>query len=162
MGRPVTKAAGNVYCKYRMRAAEWNDKFLSRAGASDVLPGVTEDSIKKYELDITRPPNDVVALMADAYRAPELVAWYCTNECPLGRNCREIDPMPPERAILRVQNASAEMTDALAEYAAIMEDGIVDEKESAALDRLREQFLEMRRRLGEIIAACDSTKPEGR
>ena len=50
MGRPVTKAAGNVYCKYRMRAAEWNDKFLSRAGASDVLPGVTEDSIKKYEL----------------------------------------------------------------------------------------------------------------
>ena len=162
MARPITKAAQNVYCKYRLRAAEWNDKFMSRAGASEVIPGVTEDSIKKYELGITRPPNDVVALMADAYRAPELMAWYCANECPLGRNCREIDPMPPERAILRVQRASTEMRDALVEYANIMDDGVVDETESTALAHLREQFPEMRRRLDEIIAACDTAKPEGR
>ena len=55
-----------------MRAAKYNEKLLTRAGAVEYLPGVTEDSLKKYELDITRPPNVVVALMADAYNEPEL------------------------------------------------------------------------------------------
>ena len=67
MARQATKACGNRYFEARMRAAKWNEKLSTRAGAIDYLPGVTEDSLKKYELDITRPPNIVVALMADAY-----------------------------------------------------------------------------------------------
>jgi len=164
MARQITKAAGNVYCQARLRAAQYNDRFSTRAGAAEAIPGVTEDSLKKYELDITRPPNDVVALMADAYNAPELVAWYCSNECPLGRNCREIEPtMSPERAIIRTRNAAAHMDEALREYAAILDDGMIDEMESQKLDELREDFLEMRRRLDEIIASCDKkTRIEGR
>ena len=57
-----------------MRAAKWNEKLLTRAGAAEFLPGVTEDSLKKYELDINRPPNTVIAMMADAYNEPELRA----------------------------------------------------------------------------------------
>ena len=72
MSKQVTKAADNVYCQARLRAAQFNDYFATRRGAVDHLPGVTEDSLKKYELDINRPPNDVIALMADAYNAPEL------------------------------------------------------------------------------------------
>ncbi len=155
MPRQITKAAGNVYCQARLRAAQYNDKLQTRAGTSEILPGVTEDSLKKYELDITRPPNDVVALMADAYNAPELIAWYCANECPLGRNCREIPQMPAERAILRAQNAVTDMEDALASYAQIMDDGAVDDSEKATLAKVREQILEVRRRLDEILAACD-------
>lgn len=67
MARQATKACGNRYFEARIRAARYNEKLLTRAGAVDVLPGVTEDSLKKYELDINRPPNTVVALMADAY-----------------------------------------------------------------------------------------------
>lgn len=58
----VTKAAGNRYCQARLHAAKYNEKLLTRAGAVDYLPGVTEDSLKKYELDITKTPNTVVAL----------------------------------------------------------------------------------------------------
>lgn len=65
MARQATKACGNRYYEARMRAAMYNEKFLTRAGAVESLPGVTEDSLKKYELDINRPPNIVVALMAD-------------------------------------------------------------------------------------------------
>ena len=65
MSRQATKAVGNRYYEARMRAAKYNEKLLTRAGAIDYLPGVTEDSLKKYELDITRPPNIVVALMAE-------------------------------------------------------------------------------------------------
>lgn len=87
MSRQATKACGNRYFEARMRAVKYNEKLFTRAGAIDFLPGVTEDSLKKYELDITRPPNIVVALMADAYNEPELRAWYCVNECPLGKDC---------------------------------------------------------------------------
>lgn len=155
MSRQITKAAGNVYCQARLRAAQYNEKLQTRAGASEVIPGVTEDSIKKYELDITRPPNDVVALMADAYNAPELTSWYCANECPLGKNCREIQQMPPERAIIRAQNAAGIMEDALDAYAEIVDDGVVDDGEREQMKSLRSKFLEVRRRLDEILAACD-------
>lgn len=57
MARQATKACGNRYYEARMRAAMYNEKFLTRAGAVESLPGVTEDSLKKYELDINRPPN---------------------------------------------------------------------------------------------------------
>ena len=67
----VTKAGSNRYCQARLKAAKYNEKLLTRAGAVDYLPGVTEDSLKKYELDITKTPNTVVALMADAYAGIE-------------------------------------------------------------------------------------------
>ena len=57
MARQATKACGNRYYEARMRAAMYNEKFLTRAGAVESLPGVTEDSLKKYELDINRPPR---------------------------------------------------------------------------------------------------------
>jgi transcriptional regulator with XRE-family HTH domain len=155
MARKITKAAGNVYCQARLRAAKYNEKLQTRAGASEAIPGVTEDSIKKYELDITRPPNDVVALMADAYNAPELISWYCANECPLGRDSREIEQMPTERAIIRVQNATGTLEETLTAFAEIVDDGIIDDDEKEKIKELREQFLEVRRRLDEILAACD-------
>ena len=41
MPREATKARGNGYFEARMRAAKWNDKLLTRAGAAEMLPGVT-------------------------------------------------------------------------------------------------------------------------
>lgn len=123
MSRQATKACGNRYYEARMRAAKYNEKLLTRAGAIDYLPGVTEDSLKKYELDITRPPNIVVALMADAYNEPELRAWYCVNECPLGKDCREIPEMPAERALIRLQNSVYEMEQLTRQLSLLMEGG---------------------------------------
>ena len=125
MSRQATKAVGNRYYEARMRAAKYNEKLLTRAGAIEYLPGVTEDSLKKYELDITRPPNIVVALMADAYNEPELRSWYCVNECPLGKDCREIPEMPAERALIRLQNSVYEMEEVTKQLSLIMEDGAV-------------------------------------
>lgn len=84
MARQVTKALGNRYCQARLRAAKYNPDFATRRTAAEQLPGVEEDTLKKYELGLTKVPNTVVALMVDAYNAPELKEWYCCNECPLG------------------------------------------------------------------------------
>jgi hypothetical protein len=123
---------------------------------------VTEDSLKKYELDIVKAPNIVVALMADAYNEPELRSWYCSNECPLGKDCREIPEMPPERALLRLKNAIGEIDGAMDTLARIMDDGILDEQEKALLPNLRETFLEARRRVDENLATLEKAERAGK
>ena len=155
MPREATKAQGNGYFEARMRAARWNDKLLTRAGAAEVLPGVTEDSLKKYELSINRPPNIVVAMMADAYNAPELRAWYCVNECPLGKDCREVPEMPPERILIRLQNAKNGVDTVAASLSEILDDGVVDEGEAKQLPQLRDELLEVRRRMDEALAVLE-------
>lgn len=155
MSRQATKAVGNRYYEARMRAAKYNEKLLTRAGAIDYLPGVTEDSLKKYELDITRPPNVVVALMADAYNEPELRAWYCSHECPLGKDCREIPEMPPERVLIRLQNAKNGVNTVAASLSEILDDGVVDEGEAKQLPQLRDELLEVRRRMDEALAVLE-------
>lgn len=155
MSRQATKAVGNRYFEARMRAAKYNEKLLTRAGAIEFLPGVTEDSLKKYELDINRPPNIVVALMADAYNEPELRQWYCVNECPLGKDCREIPEMPAERALIRLQNSVYEMEQLTRQLSLLMEDGTLDEDEKGTVPQLREKLLEFRRRADENLAVLE-------
>lgn len=155
MPRQATKAMGNRYFEARMRAAKYNEKLLTRAGAVEYLPGVTEDSLKKYELDITRPPNVVVALMADAYNEPELRAWYCSQECPLGKDCREIPEMPPERVLIRLQNVKAGVNTVAASLSTILDDGVIDAGEAEQLPKLRDELLEVRRRMDEALALLE-------
>ncbi len=155
MPRQATKATGNRYFEARMRAAKYNEKLLTRAGAVEYLPGVTEDSLKKYELDINRPPNVVVALMADAYNEPELRAWYCSQECPLGKDCREIPEMPPERVLIRLQNAKTDINSVAFLLSGILDDGMVDATELKQLPRLRDELLEVRRRMDEALAVLE-------
>ncbi len=152
----VTIESNERYRQSRMRAAKYNEKLLTRSGAVDYLPGVTEDSLKKYELGINRPPNTVVALMADAYAEPELRSWYCANECPLGKDrVTEIDDMPPERTAIRMQRQIGVMRDALEEFAGIIEDGIVTAEELDRVPDIKEQFLQARQKVDEMLAAIE-------
>lgn len=162
MSKQATKAVGNRYYEARMRAAKYNEKLLTRAGAVDYLPGVTEDSLKKYELDINRPPNTVVALMADAYNEPELRQWYCVNECPLGKDCREIPEMPAERALIRLQNSVYEMEQLTRQLSLLMEDGTLDEDEKGTVPQLRDRLLEFRRRADENLAVLERAAKIGK
>ena len=161
MSRSVTKALGNIYCQARLKAAKYNADFAIRRTAAEYLPGVEEDSLKKYELDITRPPNIVVALMADAYGAPELREWYCANECPLGRDRCEIDDMPPERAMLRICQAVKNARPALEELAKMMDDGIMTPDEAELMTDIEKQLLGLKHTITEIMAAIEKAKKTG-
>lgn len=90
MAKQPTKAANNVYCIARKKAAEFNSKFSSREGASEFL-GISKDSLTDYELDFCKVvPVDKVVIMAEAYNAPELLNHYCCNECPIGKRITPI------------------------------------------------------------------------
>lgn len=49
MGTNPTKAADNVYCRYRKAAAMYNDKLNSREGAAELL-GISQSTLADYEL----------------------------------------------------------------------------------------------------------------
>ena len=161
MPRQATKANGNVYFEARMRAAKCNEKFLTRVGAAEFLPGITEDSLKKYELDITKPPNVVVALMAEAYTEPELRIWYCVHECPLGIYCREIPVMPSERALIRLQNTLRQMPEIIEQLAIMMDDGVIHLDDRQTLPAIRELLLEVRCRTDENLTALERASKSG-
>ncbi len=80
MGKKSTKINKNIYFQCREEAG------LTRAEASDLMPGYTENKIEKIENERTLiAPEDVVA-MAKAYKRPELCNYYCSNECAIGEN----------------------------------------------------------------------------
>lgn len=75
----------NPYRACRKRAAVSNDAVASMERAAEQL-GISVSSLNQYELGITKSvPVDMVVLMADLYKAPELRNYYCKNECPIGR-----------------------------------------------------------------------------
>lgn len=161
MSKQVTVAGDNRYCQARLRAAKYNADFAVRRTAVEYLPGVSEDSLKKYELGINNPPNSVVSLMADAYNAPELLSWYCANECPLGERCREQEQAPAERLLIRLQNEVPNMQEAMDKLAHIMDDGKINENETAVFKDAKNTFLEAYRRLSDVMTALDKAEKTG-
>lgn len=74
-----------IYRQARKRSAEFNEKFKSIEGASEAI-GVSKDQLSNYELGLYKQlPVDSVVRMADAYNAPELMNYYCCNECVIGK-----------------------------------------------------------------------------
>ncbi len=83
MGKGPINENTNVYFQARKRAAIYNEKLYSREGAAELL-GISVSTLADYELGNTKVvPVDKVVLMADLYRAPELITRYCMRECPV-------------------------------------------------------------------------------
>lgn len=86
MGREATRAAGNPWYEARKKAAEYDDRLCSREGAAERL-GMSVSAVADAELGLSKcMPVDKAVLMADLYKAPNLLNHYCLHECPIG--CR--------------------------------------------------------------------------
>ena len=86
MGRDATKAQGNVWFEARMKAAKYDDRLLSREGAAERL-GMSVSAVADAELGLTKcMPVEKAVLMADLYKCPELLNYYCLKECPIGQD----------------------------------------------------------------------------
>ena len=79
MGKASTKENKNRYFQAR------EDLGLTRAEASELLEVISEDRVEKIENERIAPqPYDVLA-MARAYKKPSLCNYYCSHECPIGK-----------------------------------------------------------------------------
>ena len=79
MGRASTKENKN---KYHLAREEMG---YTREEASDEIKVLTADRIEKIENERIEPqPYDVLA-MSKAYNKPSLCNYYCSHQCPIGK-----------------------------------------------------------------------------
>ena len=154
--RTITpQTAQNVFAKARLRAAEFNPAYQTRRAASEELVTVTEDCLKRYELGLSTPGSDTVAILADAYNAPELRSWYCSNVCPLGQR-PEIPDVSPEGAVMRFMTSLRGTAKLTAEISQILDDGeITAEEYEQYRSRIRPELDELSDRIESLRAELD-------
>ena len=79
MGRASTKENKTRYQTIR------EELGLSREKASDLLEVIPPERIEKIENQRSYPHPDEVLVMSQKYKKPSLCNYYCSNECPIGK-----------------------------------------------------------------------------
>lgn len=142
MGTYPTKAAGNIYCMCRKKAAEQNEKLRSREGAAELL-GYSTSSLAAWELGTDRPSPEAVMLMADLYHAPELKNYYCKNVCPLGAGIPELKVRELDRITIMALSSFKKICSSKENLLDIVADGQITEDEKPALEEIIKTMDEM-------------------
>ncbi len=79
MGRKSIKENKNIY-----QISRENMEY-TRAVASEKLKYISADRIEKIENEKTLPQPEEVLAMAECYKNPSLCNYYCSHECPIGK-----------------------------------------------------------------------------
>lgn len=79
MGRRSTKENKNIYQTSREAVS------LTRDAAAEKLSFLSSDRIEKIENEKSLPHPDEILAMAECYKNPALCNYYCSHECPIGR-----------------------------------------------------------------------------
>ena len=79
MGRASVKENKN---RYQLAREELG---LSREKASDLLGTLPPERIEKIENEKSLPHPDEVLVMSQKYKKPSLCNYFCSNDCPIGR-----------------------------------------------------------------------------
>ena len=79
MGRASTRENKN---RYQLAREELN---LTREQASEELQTITADRIEKIENERIEPQPYDVLIMSQGYKKPSLCNYYCSHECPIGK-----------------------------------------------------------------------------
>lgn len=155
MGRRSTKENKTIWQITR------EELSLTREKAGELIPGFSPERIEKIENGRTQIQPEDALLLAEYYKAPALVNYYCCNECPIGEShavraeSKELTQIAVET--LNAVNQMARIKDRLLEIA---EDGKVcnDELEDfmkikSVLDKLSQSVSNLQLWMDEQIAS---------
>ena len=135
MGRASTKENKN---KYQLAREELG---LSREKASDLLEVIPPERIEKIENERSLPHPDEVLVMSQKYKKPSLCNYYCSNECPIGKEyvpevqIKELSAIVIE--MLASLNSVNKTKDRLIEIAA---DGVISDDEIDDFIHIQEEL----------------------
>lgn len=126
MPRVSSKTNKNVFFQRR------EDLGLTRDKASELLESIPPERIEKIENERSAPHPEEVLIMADKYKSPELCNYYCSNQCPIGKQyVPEIKVQDLSQIILKMLASLNSVQDNQRRLIEITADGIIDENEIA-------------------------------
>jgi len=126
MGRKLTKENKTVYQLTREKAE------LTREAAEDICPALSADRIAKIESGRSAVQPEDAMLMAECYKAPALLNYYCAHECPIGRgSVPEVESKELAQIAVETLNSLNRLNREKDRLLEIVEDGTVRPDEKA-------------------------------
>lgn len=160
MTRIAPSTAANRYYLARMEAAKNNDRMSSREGASEET-GIDRKRLQRIEIGTLEPYPEEIMLMADTYHAPELLNFYCTNACPIGRRTvPQAELQEIDRLTVKFLNALGNMRGLDEDLLLIAKDGKVSNDELPKLKNLLKAVKQMAGIAYEMQLFIDKQKGE--
>ena len=136
MTRIAASTAVNRYYLARMEAAKKNDRLSSREGASEET-SIDRKRLQRIEIGTLNPYSEEVMLMADAYHAPELMNFHCSQCCPIGqRTVPRAELNELDRITVKFLNALDQIRDSDKELLQIAQDGTLTAEEVPQMEHL--------------------------
>lgn len=129
MSRRPTAALENPLCAARLKAADYDNRLLSREKTAELL-GISFSQLSDYELGITKiiPPDSIVR-MADLYNQPELKNLYCRTVCPIGCDFPEVTEETLDRSTIKTLSVLGKVEWVRDSLLKITEDGKITDDE---------------------------------
>ena len=135
LGKKSIKKDKNIYQLSR------EELELTRESASERMGCISADRIEKIESEKSLAHPDEVMVMADAYKKPNLCNYFCSHECPIGREyVPEIQPKDLSQIVLEMLaslNTIDKHRDRLIEITA---DGKIGKDEMTDFQKIQEQL----------------------
>ncbi|MDD6616484.1 MAG: helix-turn-helix transcriptional regulator [Lachnospiraceae bacterium] len=144
MGRKSTKVKKNIYQTSR------EEMDYSREAAAEKLGFISADRIEKIENERTLPHPEEVLAMADCYRSPSLCNYFCSHECPIGKE------YVPEIKVKELSQITLEMLATLNKLAHEKERLIEITVDGELSPNEMPDFLTIKEELGKMALAIDS------
>lgn len=136
MGKLAPTTAANRYYLARMEAAKTNERLSSRDGAAEETY-IDRKRLQRIEVGTLEPYPEEVMIMADTYHAPELLNYYCTTACPIGKHTvPRAEFQQLDRLTAKFLNAIEGLRGTDRELLHIAEDGKVSEDERPRLENI--------------------------
>lgn len=136
MTKIAPSTAVNRYYLARMAAAEKNERLSSREGASEET-GIDRKRMQRIEIGTLNPYPEEVLLMAEAYHAPELLNYHCSQCCPIGqRTVPRAEMNELDRITVKFLNALEQIRDSDKELLQIAQDGTLTADEVPQMEHL--------------------------
>lgn len=144
MPKVSSKQNKNVYFRRR------EELQLTRDMASELLESITAERIEKIENERVEPHPEEILVMAEKYRAPELCNYYCSNQCPIGRQyVPEVKIQNLSQIILNMVDSLNSVQDNQRRLINITADGIIDDSEI-------DDFIEIQEELEKISVTVEA------
>ena len=155
MGRRSTKENKTIWQITR------EELGLTREKAGELIPGFSPERIEKIENGRTQIQPEDALLLAEYYKAPALVNYYCCTECPIGEShAVRTESKELTQIAVETTNAVNQMSRIKDRLLEIAEDGKVcnDELEDfmkikTVLDKLSQSVSNLQLWMDEQIAA---------
>lgn len=124
MGRVSVKENKSLYQTRR------EELGLSREKAGELLKSIPPERIEKIENQKSFLHPEEVLVMAEAYKMPNLCNYYCSNDCPIGKQyVPEIEMKDLSQIVLEMLASLNAMRSKQERLIEITVDGIVDGEE---------------------------------